>query len=699
MGDQALTNVNITSGVISGLTNFTVDNININDNAINCTSGNLAITAAGGIIGFGNENLSTAGNISGNNVTVSGILTSDDLTGIYTADAVTGSEKVQTPNLQVSSPPAGWTMDGDWYHEDSEYIGHKEIAWTGDEDTYPTMATAVEDTKKYRVIVEFQALSISNGGITVSLGGVDKTDAANGLNSWDITATNTDGLVINIDVTNGNTNVELMEVSVKEITPAFVTNIEIGNAVSGVYSDTYINKDGGDTYINNLIVDSDIYADDDIIAGDNLIASLGEVGTPSHTFINDLNTGMWSSAADVLNFSAGGVEILELDSTEATFGTDVDIRKSGRFHPNLRGVSSDGLIIYLPMHGDANDYSGNGNDGTISGTPATVAGKFGSALDFNGTTDWITIPDSPSMDIDAVTVIMWIKTSAYNCDGGRKWGAGGTREWTINIDISNQAVFSISTDGTDIHSAIDSTDSVSVSDGKLHLLMGTYDGETVRIYVDGELKDSNTTPSGNLWNNTNNINIAGPAYIRDNAFDGVMSTFKVYGRALSAEEGTSYYESNRELVVNSEKRSFGSCYGNHIGWSQASAVQNTWYNISDSDMLTGNLHRVTHDGNGKLTIVKAGHYLIGWGCCFEDDVANDHIEVGIEVSGGGTAEGDGQGHLENKFASEQEHLSSSLILYLDADDTIEVAIRTTDAVTPTISVQAVNLTCKQISGI
>jgi len=43
-------------------------------------------------------------------------------------------------------------------------------------------------------------------------------------------------------------------VSVKEIIPASVTDIEIGNAVSGVYSDTRINKDGGNTYINDLIL-------------------------------------------------------------------------------------------------------------------------------------------------------------------------------------------------------------------------------------------------------------------------------------------------------------------------------------------------------------------------------------------------------------------------------------------------------------
>lgn len=143
---------------------------------------------------------------------------------------------------------------------------------------------------------------------------------------------------------------------------------------------------------------------------------------------------------------------------------------------------------------------------------------------------------------------------------------------------------------------------------------------------------------------------------------------------------------------------YGSFYGNHIGWSQANAVQNTWYNISDADISDGELMNVEHDGNGKLGIATAGRYLINYSVCFEDDVANDHIETGIEVSGSGSAVSPGQGHSENKFASEEEHLSGTLILDLAVEDTLEIAIRTTDNNTPTISVQSVNMTVVLIGG-
>ncbi len=47
----------------------------------------------------------------------------------------------------------------------------------------------------------------------------------------------------------------------------------------------------------------------------DFFASLGAVGTPSFSFNGDADTGMWSSAANIINFSAGGTEILEIDGT------------------------------------------------------------------------------------------------------------------------------------------------------------------------------------------------------------------------------------------------------------------------------------------------------------------------------------------------------------------------------------------------
>lgn len=140
---------------------------------------------------------------------------------------------------------------------------------------------------------------------------------------------------------------------------------------------------------------------------------------------------------------------------------------------------------------------------------------------------------------------------------------------------------------------------------------------------------------------------------------------------------------------------YGSCYGNEIGWSQA-AAQNTWYEVSDADMADGQLNLFTHDGNGQLTALKAGKYLINYGISLEISVAGKHIESGISISG--TEQNDGRAHFEAQTANSQVHLSSTAILNLAENATIEISVRTTDSGNPTIAVDHLNITAVQIGG-
>ena len=77
---------NITS--LGTLTALTVDNINVNGNTINATSGDLTITAAGGDVSFGDENIDTTGNATLGGIVMDGntITGVDDGTEFTDAD-------------------------------------------------------------------------------------------------------------------------------------------------------------------------------------------------------------------------------------------------------------------------------------------------------------------------------------------------------------------------------------------------------------------------------------------------------------------------------------------------------------------------------------------------------------------------------------------------------------------------------------
>lgn len=142
---------------------------------------------------------------------------------------------------------------------------------------------------------------------------------------------------------------------------------------------------------------------------------------------------------------------------------------------------------------------------------------------------------------------------------------------------------------------------------------------------------------------------------------------------------------------------YASCYGNDIAWTQV-AVQNTWYNIVDSDMTTGELNLATHDGNGKLTLQKAGRYLITVVISTSSGSANKHMETGIEISESGSADLAGRSHYELIGVNNELEVTGTAIIDLAENATVEGAVRTTDGGNPTITVQHLNITIVQIGG-
>jgi len=84
----------------------------------------------------------------------------------------------------------------------------------------------------------------------------------------------------------------------------------------------------------------------------------------------------------------------------------------------LAGVStadlSDGLLVYYPFLGNANDASANHNDGTVSGATLTTD-RFGapdSAYSFDGSDDSISAPHMDAFNSQAFTISAWIRPSA-----------------------------------------------------------------------------------------------------------------------------------------------------------------------------------------------------------------------------------------------------------------------------------------------
>ena len=72
----------------------------------------------------------------------------------------------------------------------------------------------------------------------------------------------------------------------------------------------------------------------------------------------------------------------------------------------------DGLMAYYPFSGNANDASGNGNDGTVHGATLTEdrLGNANSAYNFDGVNDYLEVPKI-NLDGSSFSISAWINLS------------------------------------------------------------------------------------------------------------------------------------------------------------------------------------------------------------------------------------------------------------------------------------------------
>ena len=165
-------------------------------------------------------------------------------------------------------------------------------------------------------------------------------------------------------------------------------------------------------------------------------------------------------------------------------------------------VPTSGLVGYWPFNGNANDESGNGNNGTVNGATLTSDrfGNVNSAYDFNGTSDFIDVADNTALRLNSTdfTISVWInetsRASTQESIISKRTAANGNG-YILNIEGSVQPIpgltnFHVSGGGDP---RAYSNTIVPLNVWKNITLTYQLSSQTLKTYIDGVLNSTTTS--------------------------------------------------------------------------------------------------------------------------------------------------------------------------------------------------------------
>ena len=156
-------------------------------------------------------------------------------------------------------------------------------------------------------------------------------------------------------------------------------------------------------------------------------------------------------------------------------------------------------------------------------------GRYGGALSFDGTDDYVGLPGLGTFYNSAFTFEAWVQKATTKNDVGivGTWAGNGPMLWVDHLATRHHLTL-----GGSFSSYLDSGASPSL--GQWQHLAATFDGTTARYYVDGAEVASRAVTGG--VGDSNSWRIGAYGSIAGGFFDGLIDEVRVYNRALGASE-------------------------------------------------------------------------------------------------------------------------------------------------------------------
>ena len=220
------------------------------------------------------------------------------------------------------------------------------------------------------------------------------------------------------------------------------------------------------------------------------------------------------------------------------------------------GSLENGLVGHWTFDGPdmsgntAYDKSGQGNNGTLTNGPIRTIGKIGQALEFDGSSSYVGLT-SDTGTFSAFTVSLWAKRSGAGVNWPRLFLSTRVNK-SITIAEHGTVAGGLLFRLTKSAAYTDMTTSAGALTNNWRLLTFTWDGNTMRIYIDGQATSTPVSFTGPIdsvvaeqlpvigGETADHEGIGNASW-----FNGSIDEVRVYNKALSGDEIKRLYEMGR----------------------------------------------------------------------------------------------------------------------------------------------------------
>jgi PKD repeat protein len=239
-------------------------------------------------------------------------------------------------------------------------------------------------------------------------------------------------------------------------------------------------------------------------------------------------------------YNTAGTYTVRLTATNSA-GSDEET-KSG-YITVIYAIPTDGLAAYYTFDGNANDQSGNNNNGTVNGSVLMPdrLGNSNSAYYFDGLNDYIEVPNNQSLCLSTFTIIVYVNFDTTSTQKGILTKGYEFGNYTIQLTDEEWPYFVYACEaGNYSHYLKWGT----MGNAQFHQLCFSFDKGKIVTYVNGKLEL--TLSDRPLPIIDNGPLIIGAGY--NNIYEGISQFFKgiiddvlIYNRVLSEDEIQNLY--------------------------------------------------------------------------------------------------------------------------------------------------------------